>query len=106
MSESRGDEALALAQLPHVCEVELLHAIARKLPAERNAEAVPLLLRVFAANIAQASSPYREELALVAETAARQPQPELQQWLALLRAEFKAKRNFIKGLDALKTKFQ
>ena len=84
----------------------MLHAIARKLPAERNAEAVPLLLRVFAANIAQASSPYREELALVAETAARQPQPELQQWLALLRAEFKAKRNFIKGLDALKTKFQ
>jgi hypothetical protein len=48
-----------------------------------------------------ASTPYKNELTLVAETASRMQQPERGQWLALLRAEYKAKRNFIRGLEAI-----
>ncbi len=48
-----------------------------------------------------ASTPYREVLHLVKETASRMLPPERCQWLAQLRAEYKAKRNFIKGLDAI-----
>ena len=62
---------------------------------------LPLLLRVFACHMPTASTPYREVLALVAETAARMQQPERGQWLAGLRAEHKPKRNFIKGLEGL-----
>ena len=101
LSEHAVDEALALVQPPHVCAPGLLLALARTLPVERHAEAVPLLLRVFACHMPTASTPYREVLALVAETAARMQQPERGQWLAGLRAEHKPKRNFIKGLEGL-----
>jgi hypothetical protein len=60
-----------------------------------------LLWRVFAATMPGASTPYREVLHLVKETASRMLPPERGQWLAQLRAEYKAKRNFIKGLDAI-----
>lgn len=102
LSEGHVDQALALVQSPNVCQMALLHEVAKKLPTERDAQAVPLLLRVFAATMPQASSPYSGELALVLETALRMPQPHRSQWLALLRAEYRAKRNFIKGLDVLK----
>ena len=102
LADGKLDEAFVLVQPPHVCEPELLRTIAHKLPPARDAEAVPLLLRVFAVAMPSASTPYKNELALVAETASRMKQPERGQWLALLRAEYKPKRNFIKGLDALK----
>lgn len=100
LAEKRLDEALALVQPPHRCSPELLKTLARKLPTSRNADAVPLLLRVFAIAMPNASSPYAEVLATVKETTARmEPQPRAQ-WLAYLRAEHKAKRNFIKELPA------
>lgn len=102
LADGKLDEAIALVQPPHVCEPELLRAIALKLPSARHTEAVALLLRVFAATMPGASTPYKNELDLVAETAGRMKQPERGQWLALLRAEYRAKRNFIKGLDVLK----
>ena len=47
-----------------------------------------------------ASSPYAEVLAIVKEAAARMEPLPRAQWLAYLRAEYKAKRNFIKELPA------
>ncbi len=101
LTDKAFDEALALVQPPHVCESKWLLVIARKLPAARNNEAVPLLQRVFAFEMRMAQNPYREVIALVNETASRMPQPERGQWLAWLRAEHKPKRNFTKGFDSL-----
>ncbi|MES2948977.1 MAG: SWIM zinc finger family protein [Pseudomonadota bacterium] len=98
LAEKRVNDALALVQPPHRCSRELLRTLARKLPNSRNSDAVPLLLRVFAIAMPNASSPYADVLAIVKETMARmEPQPRAQ-WLAYLRAEYKAKRNFIKEL--------
>jgi hypothetical protein len=41
---------------------------------------------------------YRDELALVAEIAARLDAARRSAWLASLRGQFKAKRNFIRDL--------
>jgi hypothetical protein len=81
--------------------VQLLREIAHKLPAGRNAEALPLMLRVFEFAMPRAATPYTEVLGVVQETAARMEPLPRAQWLAYLRAEYKAKRNFIKGLDVL-----
>lgn len=102
LSEDKLDDALALVQPPNACSAALLHTLAKKLPAARDLEAVPLLLRLFQLTMPGASSPYDDVLRLVAETARRIKQPERNHWLAMLRGEYKAKRNFIKGLDALK----
>ena len=101
LTDKAFDEALALVQPPHVCEPDLLLAIARKLPASRSLEAVPLLQRVFALKMHMAQNPYREVIALVIETSDRMPQPARGEWLACLRAEYKPKRNFTKGFEDL-----
>jgi len=101
LAEAKLDDALALVQPPHVCRPALLRTIAKALPPSRHAQAVPLLQRVFAAWMTRASTPYMEVLEIVRETLERLPAPERDQWLMLLRAQYKAKRNFIKGLDAL-----
>lgn len=101
LCEGRIDEALALVQAPHRVSVDLLRRLALRLPALQHDQAVPLLMRVFDAGMPGASTPYRNELDLVRETASRMPMPECSQWLARLRGQYKAKRNFIKGLDAL-----
>ena len=100
MDEKHVNDAVALVQPPHRCSLELLKTLARKLPASRNTDAVPLLLRVFAITMPNASSPYADVLAIVKETAARMEPLPRAQWLAYLRAEYKAKRNFIKELPA------
>lgn len=61
-------------------------------------ESTELLLRVFAQAMRTASTPYREELGLVNEIAERLDQARRGAWLAKLRIEFKAKRNFIRDL--------
>lgn len=100
LAEKRENDALALVQAPNRCSPELLKTLARKLPTSRNADAVPLLLRVFAIAMPNASSPYADVLAIVKEATTRmEPLPQAQ-WLAYLRAEYKAKRNFIKELPA------
>lgn len=100
LSERKLDEALTLAQAPNRCNPNLLLALARKLPAKRHAEAVPLLLRVFDVEMAGASSPYQKPLALVQEALERMAPAQRSEWLAYLRAQYKAKRNFIKELPA------
>lgn len=100
LAEGDADAALALAQTPHRCSLDLLLVLARNLPKDRDAQAVPLLQRVFDAQMARAGSPYEEPLALVRETVVRMPPDQVRSWLAYLRAQYKAKRNFIKGLPA------
>lgn len=100
LAEKRVNDALVLVQAPHLCSPELLKTLARKLPASRNADAVPLLLRVFAIAMPHASSPYADVLAIVKETTTRMEPLPRAQWLAYLRAQYKAKRNFIKELLA------
>ena len=102
LAEGRLDDAVQLVQPPHVCEPQLLRTMAMQLPQTRYPEAVLLLQRVFAVSMPGASTPYRDVLQIVGETARRMAEPARSQWLAWLRAEYKAKRNFIKGLDTLK----
>ncbi len=101
LAEAKHEEALALVQPPNLCQSGVLRAIAAQLPKARHAEAVPLLLRVFELAMHHASTPYQGELDLVRETASRMPAQERAPWLARLRADYKAKRNFISGLDAI-----
>ena len=100
LADKQLDEALDLAQAPHRCDAKLLREIARKLPARRNLEALPLLMRVFESAMPSASTPYTEVLDIVKEAAARMEPLPRAQWLAYLRAQYKAKRNFIKELPA------
>lgn len=104
LADGNIDEALALVQPPGRCAPAQLRRIARGLPKARHAEAVPLMLRVFDAAMPGASSPYHEVLSVVAETAGYMSAPERQQWLQALRLKYKARRNFIQGLEALAAK--
>jgi hypothetical protein len=100
LADKQLDEALALVQAPHRCDAKLLREIAAKLPASRNQEALPLLLRAFEFAMPSASTPYTDVLEIVKEAIVRMEPLPRAQWLASLGAQYKAKRNFIKGLDA------
>lgn len=97
-SEGRWGEACALVQPPAVCRDGVLSQIARHLPSEQGDRAVALLLRVFGSAMRRSSSPYRDELALVEDICRRMDPARRAAWLAQLRTEFKAKRNFIRDL--------
>lgn len=97
-SEQAWDEAYALVQPPAVCNPSVLRFIALKLDAARREESVALLLRVFAHAMRTASTPYRAELELVGEIAERLDSARRSTWLAELRTQFKAKRNFVRDL--------
>jgi SWIM zinc finger len=96
------DAAVALVQAPHTCDAQLLYDISKKIQVKQPDQALVLLHRVFVHLMPRASTPYTEELRLVKEIAPLMPQPGRGQWTARLRADYKLKRNFIKGLDALK----
>ena len=97
-SEGRWLEACALVQPPATCRDAVLSLIARHLPVEQGDQAVALLLRVFGSVMLGASSPYRDALALVKEINRRMEPARRAAWLAQLRIDFKAKRNFIRDL--------
>lgn len=97
-SERRWDDACALVQPPAVCDPGVLRQIALHLDDARREDALALLLRVFGQAMRAASTPYRNELALASEIAARLDPARRGSWLANLRVEFKAKRNFIRDL--------
>ena len=67
---------------------------------EQKDQARALLLRVFGSAMRRSSSPYRDELALVEDIGGRMDATRRAEWLAQLRVEFKAKRNFIRDLPA------
>ncbi len=99
LADHQPEAALALAATPgHHCNPRLLLQLARQLPPDRNADAIPLLLRVFNDAIQSAKSPYHEPLALVRETLSRMTAAQGVDWLQELRTVHKAKRNFLAGL--------
>lgn len=102
LHEKKIGDALALVQSPHTCNDDLLYEISQIIRSDQPEQALALLHRVFAFQMPRASTPYAEVLRLVKEIGLMMPQPENRQWLARVRAEYKAKRNFIKGMDAMK----
>ena len=97
-AEERWDEACTLVQLPAICRVDVLRQIARHLPAAKKDQARALLLRVFEQAMQDASSTYRSELALVQEIGKTMDGAQRADWLAQVRSDYRAKRNFIRGL--------
>jgi hypothetical protein len=97
-AESLWLDALALVQPPALCDGTVLQRLALHLPATHGTEAVTLLRRVFSTVMPQSSSPYREALQLVEQIATRMTVEARQAWLASLRSEYKAKRNFVRDL--------
>ncbi|MFG6458465.1 SWIM zinc finger family protein [Roseateles sp. BYS96W] len=98
LQEQRLEDALQLAAPPRRAALPLLQRLAVVLPPERYEEAVPLLSRCFDASMPSATSPYADVLALVHQIAERLPEPRRKTWLDGLRQQYRAKRNFIKGL--------
>lgn len=98
--EQRWGEALALAQPPARCQPNTLRTLARNLGKEHQAQRIELLRRVLAQAMQTATSPYAAELKLVEEIGGLLDAARRLAWLASLRAEFKAKRNFVAGLPA------
>jgi tetratricopeptide (TPR) repeat protein len=101
MAEGLVAQALALVQPPHAGPSGLLWRIALQLPQAQHADAVALLQRAFAEMMPGASTPYLEVLAVVRETCLRMDSQPRKHWLLHLRVQYKAKRNFIKGLEGL-----
>ncbi len=103
LHDKRVDEALALAETPDtVTELGLLQTLASKVQRQQASRAAKLLLRVFDAKMPGASTPYADELDLVRRITRLQPDLEARQWLAFLAATWRAKRNFITGLDIIR----
>jgi uncharacterized Zn finger protein len=98
--EGRWAEACRLVSSPAWCEAATLHHIALHLGDEQRHDAVQLLQRVLDDAMDRAASPYEPELGLVQDIAQRLEPAERTAWLAELRARYKPKRNFIKGLPA------
>lgn len=65
-------------------------------------EAAEILERALLAHMRRAQSPYREALALAGQWLGLLEASEACERLAWLRAEYRAKRNFVAGLEALK----
>ena len=99
-SEAHWVAACQLVQSPAVCRPDVLRHIAQRLDDSHAEQALELLLRVFVAAMNYAASPYRAELALVAEIAQRFDPQRRAAWLARLRVEYKAKKNFMQGLPS------
>ncbi len=97
-SESRWTEALAIVQAPSECRANVLREIAVHLDDAHRDEAVALLLPVFGRAMVSARAPYDEELAMVREIAERMDPARRATWLAALRVQYKAKRNFIRDM--------
>jgi hypothetical protein len=100
VTEGRVDEALKLVHPPSVCHPLVLRQIALELGGDQHSAAVELLQRVFVHAMRTAQTPYRDELELVGQILIRQDAESRAAWLAQLRVEFKAKRNFIRGLPS------
>ena len=98
LAEGRWQEALDLVQPPNRCEPRTLYRLAHALPLTEEHTAVWLLQRVFDVWMAQAKSPYRNELALVREIADRMSPAQAGEWLTGLRQTYKARRAFLAGL--------
>ena len=99
-TEQRWGEALAIVQPPARCQPGTLRTLARNIGKVHQAQRIELLRRVLAQAMQTATSPYGAELKLVEEICGLLDLARRMDWLVSLRAEFKAKRNFVAGLPA------
>ena len=102
LAEDRWQEALVLVQPPNRCYEPYLAALAKRLPASHDADAVRLLRLLFGEAMRGASSPYTEVLNLIADACKRMPNEAKTQWIDELRVAHKAKRNFVLGLSKIR----
>lgn len=102
LAEDRWQEALLAVQPPNRCYDHYLAALAKRLPASHDADAVRLLRQLFEVAIRVASSPYAQVLGLIADACKRMPLDAKTQWIDELRGAHKAKRNFIVGLSRIR----
>ena len=98
LAEDRWQEALPLVQPPNRCHEGYLAALAKRLPASHDADAVRLSRQMLDAAMRIASSPYAQVLSLIADACKRMPLAAKTDWINELRATHKAKRNFVLGL--------
>ena len=98
LAEDRWPDALVLVQPQNRCHDGYLQALAKRLPASHDADAVLLLRRLFHSAMRVASSPYVQVLELIADACKRMPLEAKVQWITELRLTHKAKRNFVSGL--------
>jgi len=96
--EGRLDEALELVRPPAHCDDGVLMQLARRLGSGHTARRIELLMRVFDNEMRDSKTPYRRELALVEEIARLLDATRRAAWLAQLRVDYKAKRNFVRDL--------
>ena len=100
--EGRLDEALALVARPNACRPQLLLDVAAALGAPRNTEAFALIDRVARHEVERAQGRYDDAIAMVTLASERLDAAAAREYLARLQAEYKAKRNFAKGIDAMR----
>ncbi len=98
-SEERWKEAYDAARQPAAwCRPDVLRRIARGLPPDHHAAALELLHELLEQAMQRAMTPYRDEHDLVGEIVLRMTPEQRIVWLDRLRFDYKAKRNFIRGL--------
>ena len=101
LSEVEKDLSAALGlvmQQGVQCDARLLLALASHLPKSQDVQARVLFLRLFEHTMPRASTPYTEVLNLVRLALDRMNVDDRALWLASLRSQYKAKRNFTKEL--------
>lgn len=101
LSEGKAIEALPLLAPLNKLRMSVILKVAERLPNTHQTEALRLFKFVFDESMSNASSPYAAELSLVRAIVSRLPQSERALWMQEIRKTYKAKRNFIKGLDEM-----
>lgn len=102
LHDGRSQEALALArQDGHLVGEDALRALAVALRTSDRQAADAVFRQLIEARMQRARTPYREELDLAGEWLAGLPAEQVAERLAWLRASYRAKRNFVAGLERL-----
>jgi uncharacterized Zn finger protein len=102
LHDRREQEALALARQPGTkLAEETLHAVAAAVARFDPAAADDLYRDIVQARMRVAQSPYAREIALVREWLAVLAPADAARRITVLKADYRAKRNFVAGLQAL-----
>ncbi len=101
MLDGALDDAIDLVQAPHVCDLEVLEALADRLDKGRDEAAFELLHRCFEARVQNGKSPYAEALRLLAKSLKRLDTPQAKAHLLSVAQTYRAKTSFIAGLSRL-----
>lgn len=99
--EKRAGDALALVCTTSTCHPQVLMQVAAAADKAHDAQAFALIDRVARHEVQHSTGRYDEAVDAVKLACGRLDDTAARQYLARLKAEFKAKRNFVKALDAL-----